>query len=331
MTTVRHVAPGIVRIETRVTGTDMPLAMHAVEGDLGWTLIDTGCVGMIDAVVAPVLASLRDLPIERALVTHAHADHFGGNHELLARYPGCVIYAHEADVAWASDPERHIREAYGKLAREVPCPEAVRTWVAGLLGPAAPVRPMRGGDRFEVGAGRTLEIIDLPGHSPGHIGVWDARERVLVLSDALLADGQRVGETVVGIPSYLDVHAYVNSIARVRALRPSICLPAHFPVLDEHETQAFCDASDRFVTDLDLALLDALDRIGPATLHTLTSEVVPTLAPAADGGMVAALSLEANLARLVEWEHCRVEVHGGVRTWHRVNPPHHERPERSAP
>ena len=99
MTRIRRIATGIVRIETKVTGTEMPLAIHLVEGDR-WLLVDTGCVGMVrDLVIPAARAERSDATIGRAVVTHAHADHFGGNAELLEAHPDCTIYAHRDDAA----------------------------------------------------------------------------------------------------------------------------------------------------------------------------------------------------------------------------------------
>jgi len=309
-----EVAADLVRLEGLVAGTAMPLALHAFRSERGWMLIDTACVGSIEAAVLPLLARLAPgLPVEGAIVSHAHADHFGGNAELLRRAPGCTIYAHHHDLRWASDPDLHVREAYGAFPEELPCTDETRRFVRGLLGDRAPVAPVGDGDRFPLVGSDELEVVHLPGHSRGHLGVWQARSRTLVLSDALLGRGQRIASTVVGIPSYLDVAEYRGSIARVRALQPELLLPAHFPPLCGPEIASFLDASESFLSDLEGEIVTMLQQKTSLTLRQLTDAVVAKLAPEADRGMVAALSVDAHLRDLHQRGRCRVDTYAGVR------------------
>ncbi len=318
MTVPRQVANGVFRLETTVTGTEMPLAIHLVDGER-WLVTDTGCVGMMRNLAIPAARSLRDGGrIGRAVVSHAHADHFGGNAELLAHEPDCRIYAHRDDVVWAREPAWHVRDAYGALGADYPCPTDVSDWVAGLLGPPAPVAPVESGDRLELDDGRAFQVIHLPGHSPGHIGLWEPEERVLLMSDALLSDGQRIADRVVAIPSYLDVDAYLRSIRAVRALAPAVTCPAHFDVLDGEGTQAFCDASEAFVNRLDDAVHSALTDDRPRTLREITATVVPAVAPTAEATMVAGLSVQAHLDALERSGMATWRMDGAERAWSRT-------------
>jgi glyoxylase-like metal-dependent hydrolase (beta-lactamase superfamily II) len=290
-----EVAAGLYRLDTTVTGTDMPLAIYLVEGER-WLVSDTGCVGMMRDLAIPAAQQLRPgSTIGRAVVTHAHADHFGGNAELLAADPACRIFVHAIDAAWARDPAWHVRDAYDALGADYPCSDEIKGWVAGLLGSPTPVERLEAGDRLALDDGRDLRVIHLPGHSRGHIGLWEAQGGVLLLSDALLGSGQRVGGRVVAIPSYLDVDAYLASIRTVRALAPTLTCPAHYPVMDAAETLAFCDESERFVQHLDTAIRDRLADGEPHTLQQITASVVPIVAPDAEPSVVAGLSVQAHL------------------------------------
>jgi glyoxylase-like metal-dependent hydrolase (beta-lactamase superfamily II) len=309
------VGRGLYRIETTVSGTEMPLAIHLVEGER-WLVTDTGCVGMMRELAIPAVHEVRaGGRIGRAVVSHAHADHFGGNAELLEHEPECRIYAHEDDLAWAREPAWHVRDAYGALGPDYPCPPDVSAWVAGLLGPPAPVSPLRAGDRLPLDDGRALRVIHLPGHSPGHIGLWEPEEGVLLLSDAVLGDGQRIGGRVVAIPAYLDVDAYLGSIRTVRALAPTLCCPSHFPVMDGEATQAFCDEAEAFVHRLDAAIRAELASDRPRTLREITAAIVPIVAPGADVSMVAGLSVHAHLEALVRRGQARWSMEAERRTW----------------
>jgi len=237
---------------------------------------------------------------------------------LLADEPACVVYAHRDDLAWAREPGWHVLDAYGALGADYPCPPDVAAWVAGLLGAPTPVSPLDAGDRLELDDGRAFRVIHLPGHSPGHIGLWEPEERLLLMSDALLSDGQRVADRVVAIPSYLDVDAYLGSIRTVRALAPDVACPAHFGVLDGEATHAFCDDSEAFVHRLDAAVRSTLSDDRPRTLREITATVVPEVAPTADVTMVAALSVQAHLDALERHGMATWRMDGPERAWSRT-------------
>lgn len=315
---LKEVAPGFHRIETVVTGTRMPLAIYLVDGDT-WTVTDTGCVGMMRELAVPAAEALRSgSRIGRAVVCHAHADHFGGNAELLELVPSCTIFAHEADAAWAREPAFHLRDSYGALGADYPCPPEATEWVGGLLGLPAPVESVVAGHAFPLADGRSLTVIHLPGHSSGQIGLWEASQRVLLLSDALLGSGQRIDDVVVGIPSYLNVADYLASIAAVRALAPAVCCPAHFSVMDEEQTQAFCDLSEAFVKELEAAAWSELGGGQPRTLREITAAVVPRLAPHADVGVTAAFSVQAHLDEFEARGMAAWRMRGEERAWSRT-------------
>lgn len=309
------IATDLYRVDTKVTGTDMPLAIYLLEGP-GWLVTDTGCVGMMRELAIPAARSLRpDATIDRAVVTHAHADHFGGNAELLGANPGCEIFVHRLDAAWAREPAWHVRDAYDALGADYPCPEDVKAWVAGLLGDPTPISRLDAGDTVHLHDGRDLHVIHLPGHSPGHVGLWEPEEALLLMSDAILANGQAIDGTVVAIPAYLSVDDYLASIRVIRALDPAIACPSHYPVMDREATRRFCDESEAFVHRLDEAVRDALGSDRPHTLREITARVVPVLAPEADATMTAGLSVQAHLDALHRHGMASFEMDGNVRTW----------------
>lgn len=319
MSGLASVAPGVLRLEGTVSGTRMPLALHLVAcGGDDWLLLDTGCVGMIERWVLPALRShAPNARIRTAVISHAHADHFGGNAELVRAQPGCRLLVHRDDAAWASDPAWHVHDAYGALADDHPCPDEVKAWVAGLLGEPAPVERLEAGDVVAL-AERDLRVLHLPGHSPGHLGLWDAEHGTLWLGDALLGDGQRIDGEVVGIPSYLSVDAYLGSLRAVRALDPECALPAHFPVMDRPALRDFCDRSEAFVARLEEAIVGLLADRRPRALRTITERVVPALAPRADVGMVASLSVMAHLEALERHGVVARRFSDGHRHWERA-------------
>ncbi|UCH24279.1 MAG: MBL fold metallo-hydrolase [Trueperaceae bacterium] len=312
---LQRIVDGIYRLETTVSGTAMPLALYLVEGD-GWLLTDAGCRGMIDELVVPALAELSPgARIGKAVVCHAHADHFGGGYELLQQFPDCRIYVHRRDARWVQDPAWHLREGYDRLAPDYSCPDEVKSWVAGLLGPGVPVRRLETGDVVSPGAGRHLAVLSTPGHSPGHIALWEDDRRVLLASDALLGVGQRIDGQVVAIPSYLDVDDYLNTVRAIRYLEPSWLLTAHYPVMRDEQVMAFCDESEQFVELLGSAVWEQLRQHPACGVQELTDRVVPEVAPGVESSVVAGFSVEAHLEWLEQRGLASWEIVQGRRCW----------------
>ncbi len=148
--------------------------MGLIVGDEGQgLLIDTG----LDKDAARKLRrSLGELGVEleAIIITHAHADHFGGGHYLV-RSLGVPVYAPALEAAVIANPileplylfggAEPPKELRSKFLLAKPCP------VAGIIEP--------GPTSF---AGIEVEVISLPGHAPNQIGV--AYGDVLFCADA---------------------------------------------------------------------------------------------------------------------------------------------------
>ena len=97
-----------------------------------------------------------------------------------------------------------------------------------------------------------VEVLHLPGHTPGHIGLWDEQTRAAIVIDAVLADGirGRDGSKLIQ-PRYYDLAALRQTIARLEALRPELLLTAHYPVLERADALDWLATGRAFVDDVE--------------------------------------------------------------------------------
>src|SRR5579863_9196206 len=106
------------------------------------------------------------------LLTHGHLDHIEGNWALRERWPALPILIGVGDAPMLTDPAKNLSAKYGKPITSPPAD-----------------RLLTESDRVEV-AGFEFDVLDIPGHSPGHIVYLLRTESpILVLGGDVLFQG----------------------------------------------------------------------------------------------------------------------------------------------
>ncbi len=178
------------------------------------------------------------------MATHAHRDHVGG----LAEFDQRAIHAAEAD-AIAADGTTSVRtEDYGDAVEPYrragyrfgpwlvdAAPRAGFDPTAIEVASAPATQILREGDVVDLGD-RAFEILHLPGHSPGSIGLWEAATGVLFSGDALY-DGPLLDRL-----DGSDTDAYVRTIERLRDLPVTVVHGGHEDSFGPDRLIALCDA-----------------------------------------------------------------------------------------
>jgi len=121
----------------------------------------------------------RGLTLQAIALTHAHLDHVGGVAALKKLQPEAKIVLHKGDEfmyvglpeqpAWIGIP----RAQWGRLGMEFEAPPPVdEYWTDG--------------QKYFVGE-LTFEVIHCPGHTPGHVVLFEPKERKVFVGDVLFA------------------------------------------------------------------------------------------------------------------------------------------------
>jgi glyoxylase-like metal-dependent hydrolase (beta-lactamase superfamily II) len=280
MPTVSEVAPGIHRIESDLGPRFM--AQYVLIGSERTVLIDTGLASTPEAVLAGGLTNLglAEGP-DLVVVSHADVDHAGGNAAIRARYPRARFACHAADRAWIESTEAVLDgnylwyDAYGFGPSEQD-----RAFLRAELGADAPIDDeLAGGDTLDLGDGWVLDVLHLPGHTPGHIGLWDRRSGSALVIDAILDRGirDRAGTLLIP-PRIYDTVGYLATIARVEALAPARLFTAHFDVMEGDAIAAFLERSRAQDEGVAEAVRDGLAE-GDSDLWALTDRADRRLGP----------------------------------------------------
>jgi len=136
-----------------------------------------------EAIVAAI--ERHDFELQAIAVTHAHLDHIGGVAALKKLKPGAAIMLHKAD--------EFIYDALPEQAAWIGIPRG--QWAALGLDFEAPPHVdgyWEDGQIYEVGE-LQFQVIHCPGHTPGHVVLFEAKERKVFVGDVLFAGS--VGRT----------------------------------------------------------------------------------------------------------------------------------------
>jgi glyoxylase-like metal-dependent hydrolase (beta-lactamase superfamily II) len=271
-----EIADGIHRVESDLGPRFM--CQYVVAGRDRSVLVDTGLADTPAAVIDPYL-SAAGLEPDVVLISHPDNDHVGGNRAFRNSHPEATFVCHELDRRWVESNETLIRENYGwHAAYGFPAMDAEEL-LASMSGDSPIDLGLSGGETIRLDADRIVEVLHLPGHTLGHLGLWDERTGAAIVIDAVLADGiyDRAGNKLIP-PRYYDLQALRQTIARLEALRPELLLTAHYPVLERGEALEWLATGRAFVDDVERVVRDTPTE-ERADLWALTQRVDAALGP----------------------------------------------------
>ncbi len=213
---------------------------YLVHDGSSWMLIDAGWENDGPRIQAAARSLLGPGLVPSAIfLTHAHPDHDGAA-RALAQAWGCPIFAHPAEIPLATGDFRAMQAYAGPLDRRLVLPlmRAVgrRRREAILAGSslAGIVRPLQSGGAIPGMEG--WQWIHAPGHTPGHVAFFRARDRVVISGDAVLTLAVnswsgllRQAQGLSGPPWYTtwDREAATASIVAIADLEPAVLAAGH--------------------------------------------------------------------------------------------------------
>lgn len=174
-------------------------------------LIDTGLgIGKIKKVVN----SITDLPI-LVVATHIHWDHIGGHGEFSKHF------VHELEENWIINgiplPLEIIKRNVTKEVKRFPEEFDIGDYKVFT---SEVCNVIHDGYKFDLGE-REIEVIHTPGHSPGHICLYEKDKKYLFSGDLIYK-----GKLYANYPS-TDPQLFSESVRKVSNLDVDRILPSH--------------------------------------------------------------------------------------------------------
>jgi glyoxylase-like metal-dependent hydrolase (beta-lactamase superfamily II) len=243
-------------------------------------LLDTGVANTPNSVIFPLLEKLGVSPrrISLVITTHADADHQGGLAAIKEASPGTLLACHQDDRRLIEDPEFLYQHRYNFLAQDhnlgfgregmVNCPEGCRI---DLL--------LSAGETLQIASDWRLQIWHVPGHSAGHLAVYDEQNRAAFTSDAVQGNGypSTDGKMAFG-PTYYAVESYLAAVQFLEKMPIEHLYTGHWPGLHGAEISDFLLSSREFVNTADMLLHTYFrSRHGGVTLKQILADLSPKL------------------------------------------------------
>lgn len=197
--------------------------------------------------------------IVAVVATHHHPDHVGGA-ALLSKELGLPVWAHELTAARIDMP----------VARRLVDREEIV-----LAGP-----------RDE-----TWQVLHTPGHAPGHVCLFDARSRTVVVGDMVASVG-----TILIAPGDGDMTLYLEQLERLASLGASLALPAHGEPIDDPTATFTRYVAHRRMREEKILTAMKVRRVEGTTASDLVPAAYDDVSPAI--WPLAKLSVDAHLEKL---------------------------------
>ncbi len=202
-----------------------------------------------------LLEALGELRPRALLLTHIHLDHAGAAGSLVERWPDLRVYVHERGARHLVDPSRLYDSA-----RRIWGEDTERLWGEMLPVPQDNLEVLSGGETIR----DEWRVAYTPGHAWHHVSFL--HEGTAFVGDVA---GVRIAPSPMTIPPTpppdIDVEAWRESIAIVRAWRPARLAVTHFGSSDDvdrqlDELESRLDAWSQLARDSDRDTFEAVVR-----------------------------------------------------------------------
>jgi glyoxylase-like metal-dependent hydrolase (beta-lactamase superfamily II) len=239
---VEQILPDIYRIEIPLPGSPLrSLNAYLLKGRDRFLIVDTGWnrEECRRAMLTGLNALEVDLDKTDIFLTHLHADHVGLAGELKTKTSR--VYIGEVDASVATSMREGAKERLEHLFRtflshgfpEAELRRAVENHPGYRYNSRVPFdfSILKDGDRMEIGD-YSLTCIETPGHSPGHMCLYEEGKQILFSGDHILSD---ITPNITRWPEMENsLERYLASLEKVYHLDVKLVLPGHRRIMSNH-------------------------------------------------------------------------------------------------
>ncbi|HLO79361.1 MAG TPA: MBL fold metallo-hydrolase [Chitinophagaceae bacterium] len=208
---------------------DQEVILHPtiIKAEEGMWLVDCGYEGSLSMIKDEF--SKRGLKMEDldgVIISHDDIDHLGALKEIKDAFPWIKVYSSDIEAPYVSGYLKSLRlqqaeDLFPSL------PEEHRAWATAFQAQLRSVKRVPVDQTFSIDEifSKGIQIINTPGHTPGHISIYLPDLKILIASDAIVIGN---GELGIANPQFcLDLHEAKNSVKKLSALEIEIMVCYH--------------------------------------------------------------------------------------------------------
>jgi glyoxylase-like metal-dependent hydrolase (beta-lactamase superfamily II) len=315
-----EVAPNIHRIECPLG--DRYVCLYLLVGTECALLVDTGLDSTPKEVLEPYFSEVGLDPdfIGYVMTSHIDFDHSGGNASIKEMVPDAVFVCHELDRRTVENVERMIDERYGEFrsAHGIDESEESKGWIRSNARHVPVDLALSGGEKVRLSLDWYVEILHTPGHSRGHLSIYDPKSRAAIIEDAVLYNSVLSKDGTPTLPpTYRYVETYLSTVQRIQEMQIETLLTGHYPVYRGDEIPEFLAESRAFAERVDQVLRDHLRTSAEtSTMKELISTLGPVLGEWPEETEVyLAYPFQGHMERLERYGCVRRIGDGGITRW----------------
>lgn len=300
-----EIAKGIHRIQCNFGGTRM-VFVHLLVGENRAMLVDTGCAHNPEQDILPYMRAQNISPerLDYIVISHSDLDHQGGNHPMKDAAPQAILACHHLDYPWVNDTEALIHGRYAQFDAD----HGFTTTEADKQGTreqtlSYPVdMTLQGGEYFWLSSDWAVEVVHTPGHTWGHLAVYDPRSKTLISGEAALWNAILDADwNPVMPPTYCYVDTYLATIDRLLGMDIAQLSPAHWQLQQGADVKDFLNESRNYCLFVEKTILNYAQQHPHFTLRQAMDDLNGTLGRWPDSGKGAlTFPLMGNIDSLVK-------------------------------
>ena len=216
--------------------------VYVIEGGDGHIVVDSGwdsqeSLWALQEGIKTSNLKLRD--IRKVVITHIHPDHYGLSSK-IKQICGAQVAIHRIDAGFISLRYKDFADLLQKTEEllrqngvpqdELPQLKEASLWMNKYVTPDSPDVMLEDGDVISNDSFE-LEVLWTPGHSPGHICLYEKERKFIITGDHVLYETTpHVGFNPVSGDNPLG--DYVSSVKKLESLKTHFVLPGHGPVFN---------------------------------------------------------------------------------------------------
>jgi len=235
---MNKIVPGIHHLQLPLPVTGLKrVNIYLIQGDNGYLLIDTGwntdeAFDSLKKQMAELDIDFKD--ISQIIVTHIHPDHYGLAGRLKQLSQAKLLFHHLEEnliepryinMGGLLAQLEHWLHANGVITDELPQLQSASLGMEKYVASVMPDVRLYGNEIVSTGL-FSFRVLWTPGHSPGHICLYEPDQKILISGDHILPHitpnvGLHPQSTKNPLGDFLD------SVEKIKELDISLVLPGH--------------------------------------------------------------------------------------------------------